>query len=85
MITDFILEVMFGLATALVDFLPEWVAPSTLTTSASTLGVQFSQMNSYAPVSLLGACLLLILGVKVFLSLWRLAVFIYDRFPFKAS
>lgn len=85
MITDFILEVMFGLATALVGFLPDWVPPAGLVTNASTLGVQFSQMNSYAPVSLLGVCLGLVLAVKVALSAWRLAVFVYDRFPFKAS
>jgi hypothetical protein len=42
-------------------------------------------LNGYFPVTVLGVCLVIVLGLKVALSLWRIVVFVYEHIPFKAT
>lgn len=85
MITDFALSAVFGLAEAFLGFLPDWSPPDSIPTTSVSLGIQAHNLDAYTPVGLVFICLAAILGYKVVLTVWRFVVFVYDRFPFKAT
>lgn len=85
MITDFLMGVIFGLAQAFIDLLPEWAPPAEAMDEATMTGSYTSTANGYFPVVILAVCLLAIVGYRVVLTLWRLVLFIYEHFPFKAT
>lgn len=80
MITEALLTFMAEAVGAVLGLVPQWEPPTeALAASSSSLGASAARANGYFPVVTLGACLVLVLGFKVFLIVWRLVVFIYHQ------
>lgn len=81
MITEALVVFAAEIVTGILSLIPMWEPPDeALVTSGSNLGSSAARANGYFPVSLLGLCLILVLGYKAFLIIWRLIVFIYHQF-----
>jgi hypothetical protein len=79
--------IVIALKTVLNGFLaliPEYELPA-MGDFGSTLGASVGAINGYFPVVTLGVCLLTILGVRVFIGLFNVLVFVYGLIPFKAT
>lgn len=83
MITDALISVVFGVLVALLGALPEW-EPNLDGIEAATgpLGSWLSTANGYFPVTVLGACLATVLGLKLILWGWGFLVWLYEKIPF---
>lgn len=86
MILDAIIGFFLAAFRAVVGLLPTW-SPDTsaFSTMSTSIGSAASSANGYFPVSVLGWCLVLILGVKVALLAWRVVLFVYELIPFKMT
>lgn len=85
MLIDAIMSVLIGAFTAILSFLPEYSLPSSIVTAGASLGSSLSTVNGIVPLGTMAACILALLGVKLYLFVWSAVVFIYDRIPFKAT
>ena len=84
MIVDAIITILVGLLGGILAVLPAWSMPTLLTSTwpgdiASAVG----WANGFFPVYDLGLSLAILLGIRVLMSAWKIAVWLYDRFPFK--
>lgn len=71
---------------AVVGLVPDWAPPTAaFEGTATNVGAMAAAGNAYFPVVTLGVCLVLVLGLKVALLVWRAVVFVYEVFPFKAT
>ncbi|MDR1188132.1 MAG: hypothetical protein LBK95_11875 [Bifidobacteriaceae bacterium] len=81
MITEFILECLFGLIRGLIALGPSYTPPvADAASQASMVGATASGLNSYAPVGTLALVLALLVAAKLALMVWQLVVFIYHQF-----
>lgn len=86
MVTDALLTFALSLVRAIAGLLPEWQPDAEpFTTTSTSLGSMAAVGNGYFPVTLLGICLAVVIGLKVALLAWRAVVFVYELIPFKAS
>lgn len=85
MIFDKVISILFGLLGALLGLLPAWSFDTGFSDAASALtqGVQIA--NAFFPVQTLGICLAAVLGLRAAMGGWQVAVWLYDKIPFKAS
>lgn len=86
MITDTLVGLFVNLLRGLILGLPAWT-PDTgaYTASFYQIGTMASILNGYFPVVALAGGLALALGIRVLYAAWVIVVFVYDRFPFKAT
>lgn len=82
MILDFIVDLIFGIFELMLDLVPTFV-PVIPSGAVVTVASGAAMANAYFPVQTLGTCLVAVMGAKFALGIWRLCVFIYDRFPGK--
>lgn len=81
MITDLILSAFTGIILGLFEPLPVHpVDTSVIEGQTSQIGAMASALNGYAPIGLLGACLAVLLTLKVALLAWRGVLFVYHQF-----
>lgn len=84
MIIDLIISIVCGLLGAILSALPAFTLPSFLTSTwPADLSAWVGQINGYFPIYTVGLCLGVILGLRALLAVWAIAVWLYERFPFK--
>jgi hypothetical protein len=85
-IVDLLLGALVAMMRGILDLVPVWeLDAAALATSGQTVGSFAGMLSGYFPVATLAFSLLTILGFKVFMSGWRLIVFVYDKLPFKMT
>ncbi len=84
MITDAIISIVTAILSGILSLLPVWVPPDMLTeTWPGDIASVAHWLNGYFPIYTLGICLGIILALRALLAVWVIAVWVYDRFPFK--
>ncbi len=84
MITEALIGVVIQTLSSFLGWVPDWTPPTQdFATTGLTVGNALGLLDNYFPVSVLGACLAAVIGLKFVLIFWNLLVFIYDRFPLK--
>lgn len=86
MIVKFLYELVFGILRLIGTFLPEFpydFAP--LVDGAEEVGAIASTANGWFPVTTLGLCIGFLFALRLVLSGWQMALFIYARIPGKAT
>lgn len=78
MITDIIISAFVAGIGALLDLLPTWTIPTIPVTSAPITAAE--QLSRVFPVMSVVVVLLLILGLKVLLGAFDVAVWVYHQF-----
>lgn len=86
MITDFLVSFVLGLLTGLLSLIPDWSPDlSGLHVAFSEVAAAVQMLNGYFPVDVLGVCVGLLFTVKLAIAAWHGLIFVYDKFPFKAT
>jgi hypothetical protein len=85
MIFDSIVTFLVGVLNAVLTLFPAWSLPFDPSALAGNLAAGAANANAWFPVSTLGACIGAIFGLRLVMLGWAVAVFIYDKIPFKAS
>lgn len=85
MIFDAIVLVLKTVFEGVLGLLPTMSLPAGLTDSMAGIGTRAAALDGIVPVYVLGVCIAAVIGVKLALLAWGVIVFIYDRFPFKAT
>lgn len=86
MIVDWLVAFFVGLLDAVLSLIPDWSPDlSGLHTAFATIASAVQMMNQYFPVDVLGVCLGVLLATKAAIAIWHALVFVYDKFPFKAT
>jgi len=85
MVLDAIIKVVITLLTGILGLVPSFSFSDTMWSAGQNIGGALATINGVVPVGTIGECLAVILGVRGFLFVWGLIVFVYDRIPFKAS
>lgn len=85
MIVDFLMKGVIGLLTGVLDLVPSYSLPDSVTGAGATIGGGIGQIDGIIPVVTIGLCLAVILAFRLFLFAWSIIVFVYDRFPLKAT
>lgn len=85
MIFDAIVGVLSAVLEGVFALLPTMSLPAGLVESSGGVGAVAAGLNGIVPVQTLGGCLVAVLAVRLFIALWAVVVWIYDRFPFKAT
>lgn len=86
MIIDSLIEIVVALFRAILGLLPEWSLTLPETGSAfQFLGGAVRLISGYFPVYVLFVCVGIYLAARLFFSSWSLIVWLYEKFPFKAT
>lgn len=85
MIFDLIFAFLRSVVTALLTLIPSYDLPASVSNLGGDLGGAVAGANAFFPVEHVGICIGLVVGVRAFLMLWDVLVWLYDRLPFKAS
>lgn len=85
MIIDAIVKVVTALLTGILGLVPAYTLNGSFTSAGAGLGSALGAINGVFPVGTLGACLGVVLSARLFMLAWNLIVFIYDKFPAKAT
>lgn len=85
MIFDSIVGVLTSVFTGILGLLPAYSLPGNVTALMSNVGSALAGANSVFPVVQLGLCLGVIVAARVFILGWAVVVWLYDKFPFKAT
>lgn len=80
-----IVKATLGLVRGLLGLFPAYALPSSMDNLGSSIGNSVSGANSVFPVVTLGVCLGVVVGLRLFLALVDLAVWVYGLIPFKAT
>lgn len=84
MIVEALVRLVTGLLRGVLALIPPWTPPD-----LSGLGAQFAaklrMLDGYVPVSVLGACLAALFGLRAVIVVWGLLVWVYEHLPFKSS
>lgn len=85
MIFDKVIAALFAVLGALLGLLPAWSFDTGFSdaVSALTQGVQIA--NAFFPVQTLGICLASVFVLRAAMGGWVVAVWLYEKIPFKAS
>lgn len=84
MLIDLLVGIVQGILNGVLALIPSYSLPE-LTGFGGQLGSGVATMNGYFPMVTLGACLLVIIGARVAIAAFDLAVFLYGLIPFKAT
>jgi len=89
-IIDWAMAAVSGVLGGLLSLVPTWTGgnvldPAQYAAAGVKIGSAVGLVNHYFPVAILGACLVLVLAVKTFGSVWDVIVWLYRMLPFKAS
>jgi hypothetical protein len=80
-ITDLIISFTVSVVNAVQAILPSWsISLPSISSTGTAIGGYAALWNGYFPVATLATCLAAVLGVKVFLSAWRVVLFTYHQF-----
>ena len=82
MIIDLIVQIVLGLLTGVLALIPAYSMPD-LSGFGGTLGTNIGALNSYFPVITLGVCLLAIVGARLMVFGFDMAIKIYELIPLK--
>lgn len=85
MIVDAVIKIVVTLLTGCLGLVPSFTLDSAALDLGKNLGGSLSTVNGVIPVTDIGEVLVLIVGVRGLMFVWSLIVFVYDRFPFKAT
>lgn len=87
MITSFLLHLVLGVVTALFSLLPSWsVDPGgTVGQYSNSFATSAGSLDGYVPLRLALACLGVLISLRLFLLVWKGALFVYGLIPFKAT
>lgn len=84
MILDAIISLAVAAFTAILSLIPSFSFNGGFE-FGELIGTWMSTANGFFPMNTLAMCILAILGVYVFVFAVRVIVFVWDKFPFKAS
>ena len=86
MIVDTIVAAAAALLRGVLSLVPSWSMPtSDITSLASAIGSGARQFQNWLPVESIFYGTAALIGFRLLLGLWRVAVWVYDRFPFKLT
>lgn len=85
MIFDTIVAILVAVFEGILALLPTMALPAAIMQNASAVGQTAAGLNGVLPVTTLGLCLAVVVAVRLFILLWAVVVWIYERFPFKAT
>lgn len=86
MIVDWLLDLVQGLLLGVLDLLPDINIDTTAAAAwAQSIVSMTSRINGYFPLETLAWCVGVILTVRTIGVSWRMVLFIYKIFPFKAT
>lgn len=85
MIFDLIFSFLASVLTAFLTLIPAYDLPPEVRNLGADIGGAVAGANAFFPVVHVGICIGLVIAARIFLALWDLLVFIYDRVPFKAT
>lgn len=84
MIFDAIVAILLGLLEGVLALIPAYDLPE-LGDLTGGLGSALAAANGVFPVTTIGTCLMVLLGLRVLIGGWWLITFVYDRIPFKMT
>ena len=84
MLLDAIVKLLVGFVNGVFALFPAWEMPAWLTNNAGVGGF-IGSLNGVFPVATLGLCGAAVLGFYLLTFVWDVVVFVYDKFPFKAT
>lgn len=84
-IVDALVNALCSMLKAVLMMIPAYSLPQGLSALSGTLGESLAAGNAYFPVASLGIALGIALGARVFIAAWAVLVWVYDKFPFKAT
>jgi hypothetical protein len=84
MIVDLIVQILVGIVTGILSLIPAYSLPN-LSGFGGALGANLKALDGYFPVSTLGISLVAIIGARVLVWGFHVALLIYDVIPFKAT
>lgn len=79
MITDFVLNAIFGGISALLSLAPEASLPPTSSGGGWEIGLVHN-LNNIIPIGTMASCLLALLALRIAMQGWDIAVFVYHQF-----
>lgn len=86
MITDSIVSLFINLLRGIFDLLPQWTPDlGSMNVSFFRVGQIGGILNGYFPLTALAVGLGIIFAARLFIAAWNLIVWIYEKFPFKAT
>lgn len=85
MIVDKFVAILFGIINGVLSLFPAWQLPFDMPALAADMATGVSRLNAFFPVSTLGACIGAVIGLKLVMFVWDIAVWVYDKIPFKMS
>ena len=83
MILDWIMGALIGLWTGFFALFPSYELPDSVSSVGSSLGASVSTVNGIFPIVTLGACLLVMIGARLFVALWAGISWVYGKIPLK--
>lgn len=85
MIVDAIVGVLMAILNGVLGLMPAYQLPASFGSFGTTIGDKLAGVNGVFPVVTLGQALAAMVSWWVFKAVWILVVWIYDKFPFKAT
>lgn len=85
MILNWCVKAVVAILTGVLDLIPSWSLPPSLTSSAADIGTALGNVNGVFPIADIAIALGIVVAGRTFLFAWSLIVFVYDRLPFKAT
>lgn len=85
MLVDFLIGLVVGIFTGILGLMPAYQLPASITDLGGTIGSSVAAINGVFPVVTLGACLVLMIGARLFIAAWSAIAWAYDKIPFKFS
>jgi len=85
MILDALIGLVVGLFTGILGLIPAYSPDARLSSFGTSLGSSVAGLDGVFPVVALGACIGIVLAVRLFIAAWDLLVFLYHAIPFKAT
>lgn len=85
MLIDGLAMLFIGILNGVLGLVPSFSLPGGFGDAGAGIGSALGAVNQWVPVSTIMLCIAAVLACRVFLVVWSLVVFIYDRVPLKAT
>ncbi|MCA1706137.1 MAG: hypothetical protein LC808_23895 [Actinobacteria bacterium] len=85
MIVQWLVEIGLAIFGAIFSWMPTWTVPNPDTGAINGLSDAAVLLNQFLPLGTLFAVVGLLLALHGAIGLYHLAVFVYDKLPFKAA
>ena len=86
MIFDAIIGVFTSVLKTVLGLIPDWAPPAgQFAAFGRVLGASFAQVQHYIPIYVLLSCVATLISFRIFLTLWHIIIFVYDKIPLKAT